>query len=155
MKVSYIEEKDIDEIEASGETCFKNMKLNDIGLTYCTDTYKSNLRRYINDQTYLAIKCTLNDEIVGALCGYGTTQIFSNNHSAFNVFMMQPKPTLKTFTKGRVIKKLLTKTQKICEDVGIHVIQIGTMASVDMSTYFERKNYKQGDIYYYKELKKL
>ena len=152
MKVSYIEEKDIDEIEASGKACFLNMNLDDLGLKYCSKSYKDNLMRYITNDNYLAIKCVCDNVIFGALCGYGSPQIFSNNHSAFNVFMMQALPSLKPFTKGRVIKKLLNKTQDLCKAAGIHVLQVGTMASNDMSTYFERRNYKQGDIFYYKEV---
>lgn len=152
MKVSYIEKKDIDEIEMSGEACFLNMNLNSLGLTYCKETYKKNLKRYIETDIYLALKCHNDSEILGALCAYGSSQIFSNNHTALNVFMMQAKPTLNTFTKGRVIKKLLKQTQDICQKAKINVLQIGTMASNNMSAYFERKNFIKGDIFYYKEV---
>ena len=155
MKISYIEKEDIEEIELSGKACFLNMQLDKLGLKYCKKSYKNNLQRYIDNDLYLALKCSDDKQILGALCAYGSSQIFSDSHTALNVFMMQAKPTLKPFTKGRVIKKLLQETQRICKATNINVLQIGTMHSNDMSKYFERRNFKQGDIFYYKEVNKL
>lgn len=152
MKISNIVNEDIDEIEASAKQCFLNMNLNNLGLVYCSESYKNNLARYICNDNYLAIKCVRDKVIVGVLCGFVSPQIFSNNHSAFNIFMMQALPSLKQFKKGRVIKKLLDTTQEVCKKANIHLLQIGTMASNDMSKYFERKNYKKGDIFYFKEV---
>lgn len=153
MKVEYIQDQDINQIQMYGELCFKNMELGQLGLSYSEVSHKDNLLRYINTDNYVALKVVENNKILGVLCAYASPQIFNNNKSIMNVFIFQALPTLSPIKKGRVISKLIKKINELSKKVNIDVISFGTMATLDMSSYFLKNNYKQGDIYFYKEVK--
>ena len=152
MKVEYVKHSDINEIVSFGEQCFKNMKLNKLGLNYCKKSHTQNMERYINTNTYVTIKCMKDKSIIGFLAAYASPQIFNNNFGIMNVFTIQAKPDLSIITKGRVVNALRVFIEDICKKVGIQLINFQAMISNDLSKYLEKHNYKKGDILLYKEV---
>jgi hypothetical protein len=152
MIVEYVTNNDIDEIVSFGEQCFKNMKLDTLGFNYCKKSHTENMTRYINTDTYVAIKCMKNQSIIGFLAAYASPQIFNNDRGIMNVFTIQAKPKLLNITKGRVVNAFRVFIEDICKKVGIQLINFQTMVSNDLSKYLEKHNYTKGDILLYKEV---
>lgn len=152
MIVQYVDYNDIDEIVSFGQQCFKNMKLDTLGLKYCKKSHIENMQRYINTDTYVTIKCIKDQSIIGFLAAYASPQIFNNNYGIMNVFTMQAKPCLPSITKGRVVNAFRVFIEDICKKVGIKLINFQAMISNDLSKYLEKHNYKKGDILFYKEV---
>jgi|DEB0MinimDraft_3_1074331.scaffolds.fasta_scaffold03492_3 hypothetical protein len=152
MNVEYVTNNDIDEIVSFGEQCFRNMKLDKLGLNYCKKSHTQNMKRYINTDTYVSIKCMKDQSIIGFLSAYASPQIFNNDRGIMNVFTIQAKPGLPSITKGRVVNALRVFIEDICKKVGIQLINFQAMISNDLSKYLEKHNYKKGDILLYKEV---
>lgn len=152
MNIEYVTYDDINEIVSFGEQCFKNMKLDTLGLKYCKKSHIENMNRYINSDTYVTIKCMKENSIIGFLCAYASPQIFNNNCGIMNVFTIQAKPCLPSITKGRVVNAFRVFIEDICKKVGIQLINFQAMVSNDLSKYLEKHNYKKGDILLYKEV---
>jgi len=152
MNIEYVTYDDIDEIVSFGEECFNHMKLNTLGLKYCKKSYIENMKRYINTDTYVTIKCMKENSIIGFLSAYASPQIFNNNCGIMNVFTIQAKPCLPSITKGRVVNAFRVFIEDICKKVGIQLINFQAMISNDLSKYLEKHNYKKGDILLYKEV---
>lgn len=152
MKVNWATQEDITEIESHAETCFKDMGLDKLGLTYCGQSNTNNLTRYVNNENYIVLKCFKDNSILGVLTAYIATEIFNDNKSVINVFMIQAKPSLKKTTKGRVVHALIKKIEDICKKAKVNTLQIGAMPCNKMGSYFAKNDYTQGDIIYYKEV---
>jgi len=152
MKIEYVTHNDIDQIVSFGEQCFKNMKLDKLGLKYCKKSHIQNMKRYINTDTYVTIKCMKDESIIGFLGAYASPQIFNNDRGIMNVFTIQAKPCLPSITKGRVVNAFRVFIEDICKKVGIQLINFQAIISNDLSKYLEKNNYKKGDILLYKEV---
>ena len=152
MKIEYVTHNDIDQIVSFGEQCFKNMKLDTLGLKYCKKSHIQNMKRYINTDTYVTIKCIKDQSIIGFLGAYASPQIFNNDLGIMNVFTMQAKPGLSSITKGRVVNAFRVFIEDICKKVGIKLVNFGSILNNDLSKYLERNNYCKGDVLFYKEV---
>ena len=152
MNVEYVTDNDISEVVSFGEQCFKNMKLNKLGLNYCKKSHIQNMKRYINTDTFVTIKCMKDESIIGFLAAYASPQIFNNDRGIMNVFTIQAKPDLPSITKGRVVNAFRVFIEDICKKVGIKLVNFGSILNNDLSKYLERNNYCKGDVLFYKEV---
>lgn len=146
MNVTFANLDDVKNIESLAYKSFYKMNLDKTGLSYDRDDFKLNIKKYIQDSNYIAVKCEEHNKFLGVALAVASSQIYTNKKTIVHIFAFQALPNLSSYKQSKVIIKLLKYIERLCMDCGANSLAVSFTHKYDFSKYLKKNKYKESDL---------